>query len=271
MTDLGRRLADAETVVAACAEVALKHFRIRDGLSIDRKGPRDFASEADRAVERAAMEQLALLYPGEPLIGEEYGGDAAGDHWIIDPIDGTTNFLNGLPLWAVSLAFMRGQEPVVGVIALPALGESIAAAKAMGLRTSGIASSAPHAVDGPLVGVGRNGRWPAIERFRLEQDLEARGLSVVCLGSCATSLAMVATGRLAGYVERSVKPWDVAAGALLCTEAGLTVAVSNGARGMDVMAGRMDLAHGIGWTTATDCRSAPLTVTEQPVTDRSSD
>ncbi|TQX84464.1 MULTISPECIES: inositol monophosphatase family protein [Rhizobium] len=98
MSDLERRLLDAERIFATCAEVALGYFRARKDLAVDFKGLRDFVSEADHQVETLAIKLLAEYYPGEPLIGEEFCGDATGNHRIIGPIDGTTNFLNGRPL-----------------------------------------------------------------------------------------------------------------------------------------------------------------------------
>ncbi|CAH1665225.1 inositol monophosphatase family protein [Chelatococcus asaccharovorans] len=239
MTDFQQRLGHAEQIVAACAEVALGHFRATKDLAVDFKGPRDFVSEADRQVETTAIELLAEHYPDEPLIGEEFGGHATGDYWLIDPIDGTTNFLNGLPLWGVSLAFVRNGEPVVGVIALPALDEVLSAAKTLGLRSTIDAALGLTSAECGLMGVGRNGRWAGDDRFRLEQALEASGLSVVCLGSCATSLAMVASGRMLGYVERSAKPWDVAAGIVLCEEAGIEIDARCENESVDIWAGRL--------------------------------
>lgn len=203
---------------------ALRHFRAPDEIEVESKGHADFVSAVDRQAEVMARDLIRKTLPDAAIFGEEGGGETGDSFWIIDPIDGTANYLSGLPVWAVSIAYIERGRPVAGAIAMPALNTTLFAATGTGLQVRGVLSvrEGNQAVS---VGVGRNSRWDESERHGLEADFAKAGYGLVSMGSCAASLAFVALGRLAGFVERHVKLWDCAAGVLLCAEAGAVAEV----------------------------------------------
>lgn len=205
----------------------VKDFREVENLQVSSKGPGDFVSRADKEAERIIKEELRGARPTYGWVGEETGFEAGEDptrRWIVDPLDGTTNFLHGLPHWAVSIALEHKGEIVAAVIFDAAKDELYTAEKGDGafvndqrLRVSGRRdmNSAIFATGVPF---GGQGTLPATLK-----DL-AR-LMPVCagvrrFGSAALDLAYVAAGRFDGYWERGINSWDVAAGWLLVKEAG---------------------------------------------------
>lgn len=202
------------------------HYRER--FQTREKGPADLVTDADHASQDAIRRQLALLRPEDAFIGEESTGEAtrpAGDPicWIVDPLDGTTNYVHGFPAFATSVAAVQGSQLLAGAIFDPNRGELFAAAAGQGatlngapihvsdrtiLRESLVAISLPAtlAVDSPdlddLVWVVRNAR--AVRRS----------------GSAALNLAYIACGRLDAHWAYHIHPWDSAAGALMVREAG---------------------------------------------------
>ncbi|QUS37287.1 inositol monophosphatase family protein [Falsirhodobacter algicola] len=205
----------------------VKDFREVENLQVSSKGPGDFVSRADREAERIIKEELMTARPTYGWLGEETGETDGQDptrRWIVDPLDGTTNFLHGLPHWAVSIALEHKGEIVSGVVYDAAKDEMFWAEKGAGawmndsrLRVSGrrqmiegiFATGVPFAGRGPL---------PATL-----QDL-AR-LMPVCAGvrrwgAAALDLAYVAAGRYDGYWERGINAWDMAAGLVIVREAG---------------------------------------------------
>ncbi|MCE5973512.1 inositol monophosphatase [Sinirhodobacter sp. WL0062] len=205
----------------------VKDFREVENLQVSSKGPGDFVSKADREAERIIKEELRGARPSYGWLGEETGEDAGEDptrRWIVDPLDGTTNFLHGLPHWAVSIALEHKGEVVAGVIFDAAKDELYYAEKGLGafmnetrLRVSGRRNMI-EAIFATGVPFGGKSTLPATL-----QDL-AR-LMPVCagvrrFGSAALDLAYVAAGRYEGYWERGINPWDMAAGLILVKEAG---------------------------------------------------
>ena len=205
----------------------VKDFREVENLQVSSKGPGDFVTRADREAERIIKEELRGARPNYGWCGEETGTEDGEDptrRWIVDPLDGTTNFLHGLPHWAVSIALEHKGEVVAAVVFDPAKDELFTAEKGDGafvndkrLRVSGRRdmNSAIFATGVPF---GGRGTLPATLR-----DL-AR-LMPVCAGvrrwgSASLDLAYVAAGRYDGYWERGINAWDVAAGWLLVREAG---------------------------------------------------
>jgi myo-inositol-1(or 4)-monophosphatase len=194
--------------------------------------PTDLVSEADLAAERAIRGLLAARRPGDRLLGEEGGeaplGDAAptGVRWIVDPLDGTVNFLFGLPQWCVSVAAEDAAGPLVGVVHDPARRETFAATR-----------DGPATIDGRAVrGSRRDGLTTALVAtgFAYDVTLRARQARTVAavlprvrdvrrMGAAALDLAWTACGRCDAYYERGLNPWDLAAGALICERAGLAV------------------------------------------------
>lgn len=206
----------------------VKDFREVENLQVSSKGPGDFVSKADREAERIIKEELMTARPTYGWLGEETGEQDGADptrRWIVDPLDGTTNFLHGLPHWAVSIALEHKGEIVSAVVYDPAKDEMFVAEKGAGcwlndsrrLRVSGrrVMIESIFATGVPF---GGRGTLPATL-----QDL-AR-LMPVCagvrrFGAAALDLAYVAAGRYEGYWERGIQPWDIAAGILLVKEAG---------------------------------------------------
>lgn len=202
-------------------------------LQVSRKGPADFVSEADRRAEQTVREELKKARPDWGFLGEE-GGTVEGDpdkpRWIVDPLDGTTNFLHGIPHFAIAIAVEEPRGPggrpeiTQGLVYQPITDESFWAEKGRGawlhdrrLRVSSRRdmSEAVIATGAPFLGHGDFAEWTAAA--------EAVGRQVAGLrrfGSAALDLAWVAAGRYDGFWERPLQPWDIAAGILLVREAG---------------------------------------------------
>ncbi|PJF09065.1 inositol monophosphatase family protein [Pseudorhodobacter sp. MZDSW-24AT] len=206
----------------------VKDFREVENLQVSTKGPGDFVSKADREAERMIRDDLMGARPTYGWLGEETGAAAGADptrRWIVDPLDGTTNFLHGMPHWAVSIALEHKGEIVSAVVYDAAKDEMFWAEKGSGawlndsrrVRVSG-RRSLSEAVFATGVPFGAKKTLPATL-----QDL-AR-LMPACAGvrrwgAAALDLAYVAAGRYEGYWERELNAWDVAAGILLVKEAG---------------------------------------------------
>jgi len=205
----------------------VKDFREVENLQVSAKGPGDFVSRADREAERIIKEELRGARPSYGWLGEETGEEAGDDptrRWIVDPLDGTTNFLHGLPHWAVSIALEHKGEIVSAVIFDAAKDELYWAEKGSGafmnemrLRVSG-RNRMIESIFATGVPFGGKSTLPATL-----QDL-AR-LMPVCagvrrFGAASLDLAYVAAGKYEGYWERGIKAWDMAAGLLLVKEAG---------------------------------------------------
>ncbi|WP_308915343.1 inositol monophosphatase family protein [Jannaschia sp. LMIT008] len=209
----------------------VKDFREVENLQVGRKGPGDFVSRADRAAEDIIREELSEARPNYGWLGEETGAAEGKDptrRWIVDPLDGTTNYLHGMPHWAVSIALEHKGEIVSAVVYDPAKDEMFFAEKGAGawlndkqrLRVSGRTAmiETVHATGIPWAG----------SKY-LPATLKDLGrLMPVCAGvrrwgAASLDLAYVAAGRFDGYWERGLKPWDVAAGILIAREAGALV------------------------------------------------
>lgn len=217
--------------------------------AVEAKAPGDLVSDADRAVEVTLCRLLARHFPDDAVLGEEMGGQAEGRFWAVDPIDGTANFLSGLPFWTISLGLIDQGEPVAGGILAPALGLMAVGLATGPLQVSGL-SPGSRAADPACVGIGRNPRWAAADRHAVEAAIEASGHAPRLFGSCALSLMLVATGRLAGYVEPRVGGlWDCAGGLALCRAARLPTAFRPHPDGtVDVLAGNVfGMMDGIDW------------------------
>jgi len=194
------------------------------------KGPANFVSAADRRAEQMLYDDLLKARPGYGFLGEEGGtreGTDKTNTWIVDPLDGTTNFLHGIPQFAISIGLQREGTIIAGVIYNPGNEELYIAERGKGaflndtrLRVAGrkqlhdcvIACGLPH--------IGRGDH----ELSRREMaELQPRVAGLRRFGAASLDMAFVAAGRLDGYWERNLKPWDVAAGILMVREAGGTV------------------------------------------------
>ncbi len=218
------------TVMTRAAEKAGRALRRDFGeveqLQVSMKGPADFVSQADRKSEKLLHEELSRARPGYGFVGEE-GTDEKGDgehRWIVDPLDGTTNFLHGIPHWAVSIALQKGGEIVAGVVYDPVKDEMFWGEKGMGayLNATRLRVSRRSELHTALLATGipfkGSKYW---ESFLKElQSVMLKIAGVRRMGTASLDLAYVAAGRYDGYWERGIHPWDVAAGLLLVKEAG---------------------------------------------------
>ncbi len=223
--DLRRRCAVAQQVVTEAGKVALAAFMDRDSLEIRTKGAQDWVTNVDMEVETLIREQLVASFPGEPILGEEEGaseGDDDGGVWVIDPIDGTTCFLLGLPQWCVVLCYVVGITPVVAAIYVPTVNEMFTAVSGQGafVNDKKMQVAAARSISDGLISVGAAQTSNPESSGRFIGDLVRDGGMYVRLGSCALSLASVAAGRLLAAYEPLVSPWDDLAGMLLVREAG---------------------------------------------------
>jgi myo-inositol-1(or 4)-monophosphatase len=218
-------------VMARAAEKAarglIRDFGEVEHLQVSRKGPADFVSTADTKAEQTLKAELQKARPDFGFLLEEGGsfaGKDASQRWIVDPLDGTTNFLHGLPFWAISIALEKEGEIVAGIVYEPVRDEMFWAEKGAGawnnhqrLRVSG-----RRKLDEAVIATGLpfKGRGNHAEYLPQLQAVMAETAGVRRFGSAALDLAYVAAGRFDGYWESHVQPWDVAAGLLMVTEAG---------------------------------------------------
>ena len=238
----------------------------RAGLAVSTKAKNDFVTEADRASERAIVELLRRRHPGHRILAEESGSLAAADgetgedeiEWLIDPLDGTANFLHGYPAYAVSVACRRGAELLAGVVYDPEGGNLFSAARGAGARWNGEAMrvSEHPGLAGAFLATGFP--FKAHDALSLYLEVfagifrEAGGIRRC--GAAALDLAYTAAGVFDGFFEFRLAPWDIAAGAVLVREAGGVVVDLDGGEafleGGNVLAGGArvlaDLAAAVG-------------------------
>lgn len=202
----------------------------------------DMVSDADRLAEEAVVALLRAERPDDGLLGEEGSSmeGSSGRRWVVDPLDGTTNYLYGLPQWAVSVALEDASGALVGVVFDPVAGEMFTAERGRGSRLGGeplrVRDGAQLSRSLIATGFGYDPDWRA-EQARAAAYLLPRVRDVRRAGAAALDLAWLAAGRLDGYWERGLKAWDWAAGRLLVTEAGGAVAELEGERHGLVAAG----------------------------------
>jgi len=223
---------DLEEISALARRAALRGGEVVHGARssgpVERKGTGDYVSEVDLESERAISELLGSETPDIPVVGEEEGGDPGDRYWLVDPLDGTTNFLHRFPVVGISVALIESGEPVAGCVHAPFLGSTWSAARGLGTwfeeegsepRRVVVSGRAP---DQAIVATGYPFRkkenlaryqpvmLEALERF---EDLRRPG-------AASLDLAWVASGVFDGFFELGLGPWDVAAGGLLIQEAG---------------------------------------------------
>lgn len=220
------RLAVACALAREAGALARRRFLARPaGLVLDLKGHQDYFSALDGEVEALLREGFARHFPGDLFFGEEAGGRLDGDAWVVDPIDGTSNFVRGNPHFGIAIAFVRDGAVAVGVIYDPMRDQLYAAARGSGATLDGV----PLAVSGladpavATVETGWSNRSPRERYLALVDGLLRAGASVRRSGSAALALAGVAAGRLDAYCDLHIHAWDVLAGILLVEEAGGTV------------------------------------------------
>jgi myo-inositol-1(or 4)-monophosphatase len=190
--------------------------------------PTDLVSEADHAAEARIRERLAAARPDDAILGEEGGdtGGSSGVRWVVDPLDGTINFLFGVPQWAVSIAAEDADGTLVGVVYDPIRDELFSAERGGPALLDGREITASGKADPATALVGTGFGYDAEVR-RAQATVVARVLPEVRdvrrFGAAAIDLVWTACGRLDAYYEHGLNPWDLAAGALICERAGLVV------------------------------------------------
>lgn len=235
-------LKPAVTVMVKAARaggnILLRHMHKLDALNVVEKARMDYASEVDGLAEVAIVKELRRANPDYAILGEEGGaqkGKAGPSRYtyVIDPLDGSSNFLRGLPHWCVSIALVEGAEPIHAVVFDPLRNELFTATRGSGaqLNEHKIRIGERKGLPGALVATGFAPR----ERARTGAQLACMGEMLLDAedvrrsGSAALDLAYVAAGRIDGYFEAGVYPWDIAAGVLLVREAGGRVSDFKGA------------------------------------------
>lgn len=229
--------------IASLMPVALEAAALAHDLILNRapgavtaKGDRDMASEVDYAVEQAVRGYLREMTPDIAFLGEEEGRTGPGGSgltWIVDPVDGTANFVHGIPLCGVSLGLAHHDTPVLGVVDLPFLGARYSAARGTGayLGDRRIQASGATSLADAIVAIGDYAVGDGADnsvRLALTEVLSARVQRIRMLGSAAIDLVWAAEGRLDASLTLSNNPWDMTAGAVIAREAGADVRDARG-------------------------------------------
>jgi myo-inositol-1(or 4)-monophosphatase len=227
-------------------DLIVKSLARLDSLKVDSKGRNDFVSEIDRKSEADIIATIRRSYPQHAILAEESGRSGTDDYvWIIDPLDGTTNFLHGFPVFAVSIAVEHRGRLQHAVVYDPMRQEFFTASRGEGAQLEGkrIRVSAQRTLEGALIGTGlpfRMGMGHVDAYLAMLKVVMSTAAGVRRPGAAALDLAYVAAGRLDGFWEFGLSPWDTAAGTLLIQEAGGRVGTPAGseyALGPNVFAG----------------------------------
>jgi myo-inositol-1(or 4)-monophosphatase len=212
----------AEDLIREAGALALSFYRQRDRLKRERKGHQDLVTIADQAVEALIRRRLSEAFPKDGFLGEESGGTPTASFWSVDPIDGTGNFLRGIPVWGVSIGYVENGEPCLGLIYFPVEDRLYKGIRGGGATRDGhpiAASSATDASDA-LLCLGSSLRAEADPTLRFfENALRARA-SIRYLGACVGGLVLVAEGSAEAYYEAHINTWDCLAGLVIAQEAG---------------------------------------------------
>lgn len=230
----------AKAIAEEAGALLMERFGRLANVEVERLGRRDIVTSADRDVEELVTRRLAELDPDIPVLGEEAARGMAsvadapdGPLWIVDPLDGTVNFVQGIPFFAVSIGLVEDGRPQLGVVHAPALGQTIYGAPGSGcfdgLRPTSV--SVTPLLEDAIVATGFAYERNAFEDDNLDniQRIALRTRGIRRMGAAALDLAYVASGRLDGFWELHLGPWDVAAGAALVLAAGGRVTDQRGA------------------------------------------
>lgn len=217
----------AKRAALEAGKIILRYIERLDRITINAKQHNDFVSEADIQAEQEIIRVVRRIYPNHGILTEEAGFLSASDNecqWIIDPLDGTTNFLHGFPHFAVSIAFRHKLRLEAGVVYDPIRQEMFSASRGDGaqLNERRIRVGSVNSLDAALLGTGFPMRYPQHRQAYLAMfsSLFMQCAELRRAGSAALDLAYVAAGRLDGFWEIGLKEWDIAAGTLLVQEAG---------------------------------------------------
>lgn len=221
MTD---RRSAAESIARKGGALALNYFAKLASLEVEDKGPQDFVTEADKNVETHVRELIDRTFPDDGIVGEEHAPKPSqtGYTWVIDPIDGTANFVSNIPAWCVVIAIVKDDRTDVGVIYDPVHDEMYAASRGAGAQLNDAPMVCPPdtAMNRGSVGAGYATRISSNRAMKIIGGLIDAGGVFYRNASGALSLAYVADGRLIGYIEEHMNAWDCLAGQLLIAEAG---------------------------------------------------
>ncbi len=221
-----KRLLVARQVAREGGELGLRLFRDRTRLQVTSKGVQDVVSNADREIEALLRGRLAAEFPDDGFLGEESGrasGNGLGSGvWVVDPIDGTDNFVRGMSGWCVSVAFTTDREVEIGVVYNPVSDEEFVARRGHGATLNGTPLSPPavSSFSEGLFGMGYSLRRPPEPTLKVLTGLLAEKGMFQRTGSGALMLANVACGRYIGFYEAHINAWDCLAGIALVRESG---------------------------------------------------
>ncbi|MGY4707489.1 inositol monophosphatase family protein [Candidatus Bipolaricaulota sp. J31] len=240
--DNARRVGALVSLAQEAGTVLLGYFRHRGLLHLKKEGRANIVTEADLASQELILAGLTRLFPEIPAVGEEgrhVKPPREGPYFLVDPLDGTLNFLHGLPFFGVSIALMEGEEPVVGVVHAPALGETFHAVQGRGAFLNGerIYTRGHVPIPEAIAVTG----WPYNPELlpwakRALAAMQAMVQEVRILGAASLEMCYVAAGFIDIYWEVGLYPWDLAAGWLIVEEAGGVV--------KDVGGGKFELYSG---------------------------
>lgn len=221
-SELDERMEVAEAAIREGGRAALDYFRRRDELTIEAKGVQDLVSQADREVETIIRERIAASFPDDQVLGEEHGGSLASRLWITDPIDGTANFLRGMPYWSMVLAYVIDEKTELALTYDPVHDELFTARRGQGARRNGKPIRVSDRTDPATSCIGLSYTFKT--KPELYEDLIKNILDLKLdhrrLGSSALSLCHVADGRLDAHTVLTCSSWDVIAGLAIVQEAG---------------------------------------------------
>ena len=216
-------------VVRAAGELALRFWNHRSALTIEYKGPHDLVTRADKDVESFIRRELASAFPDDGFLGEETLSAFEGGSdrlWIVDPIDGTHNFLHGIAYWNVSIAYVENGVRTLGAVYDAPHDELFHARRGGGAWRSSpsgevrLQVTRPMTLQGSMVALGHSDRYVDLRYLALRHALMESGAAYRNFGAGALQLAHVADARLDAYMELQVAAWDAMAGLLLVEEAG---------------------------------------------------
>ena len=230
-------LSDLERLARQAGEIL--HLGYEQEHQVDYKGVIDLVTEVDHQSEEYVLGEIQRLFPGHQIVSEEIGlvPGRVGDEWFVDPLDGTVNYAHGIPFFTVSIAYAHNGQVMLGVVYDPMRDELFAAERERGARLNGrgLQASKVTELQRSLLVTG----FPYDAWSTPHNNLDFFGRfakstqGVRRMGSAALDLSYVAAGRFDGYWELSLKPWDMAAGSLIATEAGATVTTLQG--GPDIL------------------------------------
>jgi len=219
---LANRLLIACAVAREAGALQKRRFLDRDSMIFKFKGPQDYLTATDGEVETLVRKRLLSAFPGDTFLGEEDGGQVSARTWVVDPIDGTSNFARGIAHFCVSIALVVDGAAAIGVIYQPMTDELFAAAKDGGATLNGelIHVSKTTRLEQSLLEVGRASRQPQAQYLAMLENVMRAGAAIRGAGSGALAVANVACGRVDACFETHMYSWDCIAGLVLVKEAG---------------------------------------------------